>query len=52
MSATQPTSIVQHVPGQDLNTRGYLEPAGNNVTGTRVPARFVEPLFIVLPSYL
>ena len=44
--------------GSDLNTRGYLDPAGNYATGTRVPAvirvpaRFEDPRFIILPQYL
>ena len=51
MSVTHSTSTVQRV-GFNLNTRGYLEPARNDVKGTRVPARFAEPRFIVLTSYL
>ena len=33
---------------RSLTARGYLEPARNGVTGTRVPARFPEPRLIIL----
>ena len=38
--------------GSDLNTRGDMDPAGNDSTGTRVSARFEEPQFNNLPQYL
>ena len=42
------TLLVERV-GSDLNTRGYFDPADNDATGTRVPARFEGPWFHVLP---
>ena len=35
--------------GSDLNTRGYLDPAGNDATGTRVPADIRIPLLSCRP---
>ena len=31
------TRVLGRYTRSDLNTRGYLDPAGNFVTGTRVP---------------
>ena len=42
------TLLVERV-GSGLNTRGYFDPADNDATGTRVPARFEGPWFHVLP---
>ena len=42
------TLLVERV-GSDLTTRGYSEPAGNDVTGTRVSACVAKPRFIILP---
>ena len=48
-----PLSSNTRVPGgYTLNTRGYLDPVGNDATGTRVPARFEDPRLNVLPQYL
>ena len=45
------TLPVQRV-GSDLNNRGYLDPAGNDATGTRVLARFEDPRFNILAQCL
>ena len=42
------TLSVQRV-GSDLNTRGYLDPAGSDATGTQIPAGLEEPRLIILP---
>ena len=38
--------------GSDLNTRGYLESAGNDVTGTRVPGYPGTRPFCGIPASL